>query len=255
MKKVFIATSVLFLTTGCADDAVLDGSMLGEARGELWGNWGPADWSPHLLGVSMSPFPPCSEDFCFPPPRKSYAWFLDAQTGDSWLCKGSSTAEFCNLGLSEFFSPRSPRDIVAMGIAHDTSHVYTWYMPSSAYLNGSYSQGTSDHLTKYHAQRAFTPAINPNTGDYFLMSQLIEVDNGDNLHWYYYWKDGSTVFRSRGKSFNAESHDGPREVKVSSQDGAIVGILFDDHYNPDRIVTYYENGWRNVSTDSLNLKQ
>jgi hypothetical protein len=84
------------------------------------------------------------------------------------------------------------------------------------------------------------------------MSQLIEVDNSDNGRWYYYWQDGSTVYRTTGTSANGSAYSSA--VAVTTTGATILGIAFDSS-TPARIYTFYTGGSLNVSTSSTNLAQ
>jgi hypothetical protein len=223
MTKNFTAIMGLCLTIGCSDGMEMD-ENIDQVEQEVFSGWTPGN----SMTVGMAIFG-----------ANTYQW-LQTQS----VCRGPSSNP-CSGTSSAYGTPDSTSNIMGVGIAKNTSHVYAWFADSTV------SEGTSTNLSFYHAKQAFTRPSKVG-GGLFAMSALIEVDNSDNGSWYYYWQDGGTVYRTVGTSTNASSVSSATAVTTSGT--PIVGIAFDSNI-PARIYTFYSSGSLNVSTSSLNLAQ
>ena len=223
---LFCAGCTLDVTGQSDDEAGGNEERIGSVQQRLWKTYGGLTVDPsHVVGIGNS-----SND------GYTYTWLDDGK-----VCKGLYH-DMCQTRY-DYEAPNDNYEaIVEMAIAENTSQVYTYYSDKT------YSRGTSSNLTHYQGKTALS------TGSY-TMSQLLGVDHSRNGKMYYYWKVGGVVQRSRGTSYNAVYHDSGNVVDVSSGDGDIWGISFDDWGtgDPHEIWAWYESGWINISGNSLDL--
>lgn len=135
------------------------------------------------------------------------------------------------------------RDIRAIAIAQNTSHVYTWYS------NNTVSEGTSTDLAHYNGPIPFSRSTIPST------MSLIDADVSPNGQVYYYWRDTSdansttNVHRSVGTSTNAGTFTLLPAVKVA--DDTLISISFTAS---GPIEAWYASGQWRRSSDSMDLQ-
>jgi hypothetical protein len=202
----------------------------------LWYNWGPltnpdeAD----IVGIART----YNDDNMGDESERPYAWYTDGT-----VCKGHHNGNnLCAAEEYTYTAPGSFSSIRGVAIAADTSHVYAWYSDSTV------SEGTSWNLSYYSGgKRSFARPVKPG-GGLFSMSELVEADHNHNGWVYYFWLSGSTLYRTLGTSRNAEAHSSAQIVTWATSK-TIRGISFDDW----KIETWYSDGTKNSSSNSLNL--
>jgi hypothetical protein len=228
-KKIAILCVCLLGATACSMET--DGEEGLESLTEnVWTTWNPHSQAGNTVGMAIAQ-----------KTGSAYQWL----TGGT-VCRGTA-ADPCGGTSYAYSAPNNCYTCISgVGIAKNTNHVYAWYS------DGTVSQGSSDNLTAHNGKLAFTRPAKPSGGT-FSMSQLIEVDNSDNGDWYYYWLDGSIVYRTTGASNNGSSSSTAQQVTVTSP-SSIVGIAFGTG-SPASVITFFSNGNRNISTSSLNLVQ
>lgn len=240
MKTYWMVLCAGVLGAGCGgstEDLAGVDEEVGLLQEALWKTWSASSQNPNqAVGMAIID-PPSVPDV----PQKLYMWL---NTGV--VCRGSDVSP-C-LDTYNYSAPGNDfAAIRAVGIAKNTGQTYAWYSDSTV------SRGSSDNLTAHNGKLAFTRAANPG-GGLFTMNQLVEVDNSDNGSWYYYWLDaGGVVWRTTGTSGNSQSHSTAVQV-TSPFTASIVGIAFGSTV-PAELYTYYNDGWLNISTSSLNLSQ
>lgn len=246
----FVASAGMMLAavswTACATEAVDDGEGSVEVAGieqPVWKTWSPGGSTSTIVGISRTKDPVgavVGVSAAIPGSLEPYAWYADGT-----VCRGQSgSTDVCSTSRSTYAAPGAPSTIVGVGFAVDTGHVYAWYS------DNTYSQGTAKDLSAYHGKLAFTRPLRPD-GSVFAMTDLVEVDNSPNGEWYFYWKQGSTLYRTTGPSNNGSGYSGRAQVNYPNNHGDIVGISFFGK----SIETWYADGARNVSSTSVNLSE
>jgi hypothetical protein len=204
---------------------------------------------------------------------RPYAWYA---TG--WVCRGNESAyggppaeNLCANSSYKFYVPPgySPKDIRGVAIKKNNNRVITWYRDST------FTSGTSDQLDAYSTNTAFHPPTKPGGGT-FSMNQLLDADHGVDEKYYYYWiNDCNTalnpgcnplatpvVYRTIGSAADADEFGSATPVTMPTPfnaHGSVVGTsmhaLFAGIYFNSYWLTYYSDGFVNVSTSSTNLAQ
>ena len=131
-------------------------------------------------------------------------------------------------------SPRTFDEIVGIGIAQNTAHVYTWWE------TGKVTEGTSDQLARY--------ATNTWQGVHNL-SNLVDADVSPNGLNYYYWEVNNNIFEiSRSVGTSVRDGEATSVVTVPGK------ILFSISFQPGgAIEAWYTDGTVVVSGNSLFL--
>ena len=225
--------SSLVLVGGCALDAAPEQQQetTSQVAERLWDGWTDGTGGNEIVGMAIAP----STD-------KGFAWLVTGQ-----YCRGTARNP-CSDGFFPYSVPGTGYTAIrAVGIAKNTSHVYAWYSDSTV------SQGTSSNFQAYAGKLSFSRPAKPSGGT-FAMDDLIEADCSSNLEWYYYWVDGSQLYRTIGTSRDASFYSAAQTVHLVDPATSIVGIAFDNNTTA-KIWTYYSDGSLNISTNSLDLAQ
>ena len=205
--------------------------------------------------------------------RRVYAWY-----SDGWVCRGNQyngdavlfgpdaqMADVCANEVYQYIAPHAPggslANIFAIGTSYASGHTITWYS------NATYSEGTSDHLSRYVGALRFTLPRKPVSqgGGFFAMADLIEAENAPDSKWYFYWRsgdylNGGKIFRTIGSAANAEAFSPATEAVFAAGHGRILGITWftncpDISCSPwsSFLEVYYEDGRLVWTNNSLNL--
>lgn len=176
-----------------------------------------------------------------------------------WYDDGTACTDgHARLGCRTFFNYSVPGGAFTSvrGIAVDQvrRRVLAWYSDSTV------SEGLTTNFSHYTGKRTFTRPRKP-SGALFSMSELIDVTansfyfNGTlySGDYWYYWKDGTRVYRTVGSATNAASSGGAQLVNAATDQGPIVGIGLLPMGSSMWLYTYYGGGYQNVSFDPLDL--
>lgn len=238
---VISAVCVGISLLGCSGADVMDadqGSLSSEAQ-EVW----RSDW------VDNTGHSPNNVRGIAHPPRAfvSFIWFSDGQMARGQRTFGPETTPYS-------CGTKNCADIRGIGIAQNTSHIYSWYQ------DGTLMEGIPENLSFYRQYPAgkLRMPTNPMTGALFRMNDMLDVDNSPNGEWYFYWRDPGTqrVFRTTGTSDDA-TRSSPQRVTTLDPAVAITAISFFNwpEHHQDTVETWYANHRFNDSTSSLVLTQ
>jgi hypothetical protein len=257
VKVVVVAFSMTALSCSAESSGVVDEGAVGVSRQRIILDYGDGLANYVVKAISRTNF----EDNTGLGAHV-YTWYGSSSDGICHMCIGVE-GDLCYIERDTTYLPatnESCDSIVGMGIATNTSHVYTWY------ADGYYSEGNSKKLNYYHNRMPFT---NQTT---FSMSQLIDVDNSDNLLWYYYWRDANNrIWRTVGTSDHSSNGSG-NGANLNGVELPLFNVLNYSSFwgisfygnvgygkNPPlEIESWYgtgQSGTRNLSTDSTNLNQ